>query len=300
MGGFQSFVNLNNPLAVEGDFASANPRASVLAGPGALVAGPNGVLVGRFAFVESDGKTVNNGGGGALNGFVHREQQALITVYLATASMMIPPGFPVVLHDEGDFWATLAAGGSVVPGATLYARYSDGAICSALPTGASVTGEMGASFTGVLAAGVLTSSSVTGLISVGDTLAGVGVTTGTTIVSQLSGTNGGAGTYQTSADQTLASVAMTSFSNVLNITAVGSGALAVGDAVTGTGIPTGALILSQLSGTPGGVGVYTLDLDAAAYAASTTVTVVAGAEINFVAKSTAAVGELLKISTWGN
>lgn len=300
MSGFQTRVNLFNPPAVEGDFASSNPRASVLAGDGAFVAGPNGVIVGRFAFVEPDGRTVTNGGGGALKGIVHRDMQALITVYLAAASMTIAPGFPVTLFNEGDFWAILAAGGAVVPGATLYARYSDGAITSTLPTGASVTASSGATMTGVLAAGVLTASAVTGLISPGDTLAGAGVTAGTTIISQLSGTAGGAGTYQTSGAQSVASETMTSFGNVLDVTAVGSGALAIGDVISGTGIPAGAFIASQVSGNLGGVGIYTLDIPAAAYAASTTVTVVAGEQIKFVAKSVAAVGELVKISTWGN
>lgn len=299
---FQEFVNLANPLAVAGDFASSNPRASVLAGEGALIAGPNGVTVGQFAWVEADGRTVNNFGEGdvAPTGFVHRDQQALITTYLAEASNVIPAGFPVTLFDEGDFWDVLQAGVSVVPGSALYARFSDGALVSTLPTGASVTGSVGATMTGVLAAGVLTASAVTGLISVGDTLAGAGVTAGTTILSQISGTEGGAGTYQTSGAQTVASETMTSYGDVLDVTAVGSGVLAVGDAISGTGIPTGATIQSQVSGAIGGVGVYTMNIPATAYAASTAITVIAGILTKWVAKSIAAVGQLVKISTWGN
>ena len=72
-------------------------------------------------------------------------------------------------------------------------------------TGAGATG----SFTGVIAATTLTASAVTGTIMPGATLAGTGVTAGTTIVSQLTGTTGGAGTYQVSASQTVASTAMT-------------------------------------------------------------------------------------------
>lgn len=302
MGGFQSTVNLYNPLAVEGDFASANPRAVVLAPDGGFVAGPNGVIVGNFAWVAEDGRTVNSFATGdvAPTGYVHRDQQALITVYLAAASMLIPPGFPVTLHNAGDFFDMLAAGSALAPGSSTYARFSDGALVGSLPTGASVTAAIGATMTGVLAAGVLTASAVTGLISVGDTLAGSGVTAGTVILSQLSGTAGGAGTYQTSGDQTVSSETMTSYGDVLDVTAVSSGALAVGDAISGTGVPTGATIASQVSGATGGVGVYTIDVPASAYAASTTVTVVAGILTKFVAKSAAAVGELVKISTWGN
>lgn len=74
----------------------------------------------------------------------------------------------------------------------------------------------GASFTGVIDVnGVLTASAVTGTIGVpsGDVdaqfLAGVGVPSNLQVVSQLSGTAGGAGTYQTNGLVAVASVAMT-------------------------------------------------------------------------------------------
>jgi hypothetical protein len=93
---------------------------------------------------------------------------------------------------------------------------------------------------------------------------------------------------------------VTGFGNKLNITAVSSGALDIGEPVTGTGIPAGAVVTGLVSGVLGGVGVYTISIPATAYAASTTVTSVGGVLTNFVAKSAAAVGELVKISTWGN
>lgn len=71
--------------------------------------------------------------------------------------------------------------------------------------GAGATG----SFTGSIATTNLTASAVTGTIMPGATLTGTGVTAGTTIVSQLNGTTGGAGTYTVSASQTVASTAMT-------------------------------------------------------------------------------------------
>lgn len=72
-------------------------------------------------------------------------------------------------------------------------------------TGAGATG----SFTGSITTTTLTALAVTGTIMPGATLAGTGVTAGTTIVSQLTGTTGGAGTYTVSASQTVASTAMT-------------------------------------------------------------------------------------------
>ena len=300
--GFQKQVNLTPAPAVAGDFASSNPRATVLAGPGGLVAGALGVTVGKFAWVDDDGSTVQSFGTAtkAPQGFVHREQQALIQQYLAESGMNIPQGFPVVLHNEGDFWAKLAGNNAATIGAAIYADYSNGDVCAvAAPAGASVTASIGATFTATGTGTSLVVTSVTGRISIGDKIAGTGVTAGTTIAAQVSGTAGGAGTYTTSAATTAAAATVTAFGTVLNVTAVGSGVLEVGDAVSGTGIPSGAVVASQVSGTAGGVGVYTLDTTATAYAASTTVTAVGGVLTAFKAQSAAAVGELVKISTWG-
>lgn len=300
--GFQKQVNLTPAPAVAGDFASSNPRATVLAGPGGLVAGALGVNVGKFAWVDDDGVTVQGFGTAtkAPSGFVHREQQALIQQYLAEAGMNIPQGFPVVLHNEGDFWAKLAGDNAATIGAAIYADYSNGDVCAvAAPAGASVTASIGATFTATGTDTSLVVTSVTGRISIGDKIAGTGVTAGTTIAAQVSGTPGGAGTYTTSAATTANAATVTAFGTVLNVTAVGSGVLEVGDPVSGTGIPSGAVVASQVSGTAGGVGIYTLDTAATAYAASTTVTAVGGVLTAFKAQSAAAVGELVKISTWG-
>ena len=373
--GFQKQVNLTPAPAVAGDFASSNPRATVLAGPGGLVAGALGVTVGKFAWVDDDGVTVQSFGTAtkAPQGFVHREQQALIQQYLAEAGMNIPQGFPVVLHNEGDFWAKLAGDNAATIGAAIYADYSNGDVCAVAPAGASVTASIGSTNTAALGATFTASAdtdatrlvvtTVTGLISIGDTVSGTGITAGTTILSQVSGTTGGAGTYQLSAANTASAATITAFGktmvtsvttglisvgdtvsggagfpvgatvvaqvsgtpggagvytlsangsaytasatgvttfgNVLDVTAVASGVLEVGDPVSGTGVPSGAVVASQVSGTAGGLGIYTLDTRATAYAASTTVTAVGGVLTAFKAQSAAAVGELVKISTWG-
>ena len=302
--GFQKQVNLTPAPAVAGDFASSNPRATVLAGPGGLVAGALGVTVGKFAWVDDDGSTVQSFGTAtkAPQGFVHREQQALIQQYLAEAGMNIPQGFPVVLHNAGDFWAKLAGDNAATIGAAIYADYSNGDVCAvAAPAGASVTASIGATFTASADTDAtrLVVTSVTGLISIGDKVSGTGITAGTTITGQVSGTTGGAGTYQLSAANTASTATVTAFGIVMKVTAVGSGVLHVGDPVSGTGVPSGAVIASQVSGTAGGIGVYTLDTAATAYAASTAITAVAGVLTSFKAASAAAVGELVKISTWG-
>jgi len=312
IGSFQTSVNLYNPMGVEGDFASANPRATALT-PGfdsngnqisGFVAGPNGVTVGQFAWVEADGQTVNNFATGSVKptGFVHRDQQGLLTNYLQAAGTLIPPGFPVTLMVEGDFFDLIAGGSAAVYGSSCYARYSDGALfIGSAPSGGSATGSVGATFTASAGspATQLVVTAVTGLISIGDTVSGTGITAGTTILSQVSGTTGGAGTYVLSAANTASAATVTSFGSVVDVTAVSSGTLLPGNAITGTGIPSGATIASQVSGAIGGVGIYTLDIPATAYAASTTLTMVGGILTGWVAKTAAAVGTLTSISSWG-
>jgi len=298
---FQTQVNLTPAPAQAGDFASSNPRVSVLAGEGGLIAGSGGVIVGNFAWnnngvVQSYGTAPNS-----PDGIVHREMQALIQTYLAESGNNIPQGFPVNLFNEGDFWVKNNSASATTMNEAVYARYSDGAVFfGSAPTGATVTGSIGATFTA--SAGTPTTqlvvTAVTGLISIGDTVSGTGITAGTTIVSQASGTTGGAGTYNLSAANTCSAATVTSFGNVLNVTAVSSGTLAIGDPVTGTGIPASANISGIITGT-NGIGVYTLDVAATAYAASTTVTAVGGVVTSWKAKSVANAGELVKISTWG-
>jgi hypothetical protein len=369
---FQTRLNDQNPLAVEGDFASANPHASTIAGEGGFIAGPEGVTIGRFAWIDVDGKTVHNYATNTAHpdGFVHRDAQALITAYLANASMVIPAGFPVALMREGDFFAKVAGSTAAVRDGAIYADRTSGAINLALPTSASATGSigstntatLGSTFTATGTGTTLAVSAITGYLSVGDTISGTGVPAGTTIVAQLTGTTGAAGNYQTSVATTASAATVTSFGAVLNVTsttgyisvndnvagvtgltgariasqltgtagstglykltvpgtayvasgsgvttygnvlavtAVASGALALGDEIQGTGVPAGAVIATQVNGTTGGVGNYTITIAPNAYVASTSLTGVVGVATNWYAQSAAAVGELVKISTWG-
>jgi hypothetical protein len=278
--GFQTQVNITPAPAVEGDFASNNPRSSTLAGPGGLVTGPSGVTVGKFAWIEADERTVNSFGTApnAPDGFVHREQQALITAYLGEESMVIPKGFPVTLTRSGDFWAKNLGPAALTRGATIYAGYADGGIYSSAPAGTSFTASSGSTNTGSLGATFTASAgtpttelvvtAVTGLISIGDTLSGTGITPGTTVLSQISGTPGGAGTYGLSAANTTAAATITSFGSVMKTT-VTTGLISIGDTVSGgAGFPVGATVVSQTSGTTGGAGVYVLSAAGTAYTAS--------------------------------
>lgn len=278
---FQTRVNLVQAPAVEGDFASANPRATTLAGPGALVAGPNGVYVGRFAWIDPDMVTTNSFGdaNNAPDGFVHRDQQALIENYLQEFSMLIPEGFSVTLHNAGDFWVRNAGPAALTKGAIVYAGFADGKAYSSAPAGASATGSLGSTntaalgstSTGTAVAGNPTQialTAVTGVVTPGDAIAGVGVPAGIVVESQVSGTTGGAGTYQLSGATTAAAATITTYGNTLVVSA-STGLISIGDTTAGiTGVPAGTTIASQVSGTAGGAGTYTLSAPGVAYFAS--------------------------------
>jgi hypothetical protein len=127
--GFQKQVNREPAFAVEGDFATSNPFASFPSPEGGLVAGPGGVIIGRFAFIQDDGVTVLN----AMNSvntvpyFVHRDQQGLITEFLQEASMVIPEGMPVTLMRSGDFYVKAFAPGVIpAPNRFVFASEIDG------------------------------------------------------------------------------------------------------------------------------------------------------------------------------
>lgn len=112
--GFQKFVNTQPAPGEAGDFAGTNPRMSLAAPAGGYKAGPDGVIVGRFAWADYDtGLVTNVKGALVLLGFIHRENQALITEFLAEATYTIPEGFMVTLMSRGDFWADFPAGADV-------------------------------------------------------------------------------------------------------------------------------------------------------------------------------------------
>jgi hypothetical protein len=147
---FQTQVNAQPAIGLAGDFASANPRAVALSTAGFLVAnGP--VTVGNFAW--STGGEVSSSGTGPVTGFVHREQQALITTYLAEASLQIPSGFPVTLHVAGDFLAKNAGSSVVTVGLKAFASLTDGSVSFAA-AGATVAGSVETKWIAMTSAGV--------------------------------------------------------------------------------------------------------------------------------------------------
>jgi hypothetical protein len=97
------------------------------------------------------------------------------------------------------------------------------------------------------------------VLAAGQSVAGTGVASGTTIVGQLSGTAGSTGTYQVSISQLVLSTALTMSGGGLTVSAVTSGALAVGQGLSGTGVTSSTVIAALGTGT-GGTGTYATDL----------------------------------------
>jgi hypothetical protein len=294
-------------------------RATVIAGAGAFVsAGVEQVgaslverypIVGRFAwgnqvtgkaFSRYFGETV------AKIGFVHRENQAVIVPFLAEAAMRIDQGKEVTLFNQGSFWANFVAAAAV--GQKVFANYLDGSTYAAnAGTSTTVASAMTGSIVG--ATGVLTVSVLTGTLSVGTVLSGGAMPAGVAIVAQLSGTIGGVGTYQTTATADVAALtsvigansvetayrvdsavavnaaftASLAATGILTVSAVASGALDAGQRVTASGMPLGAYIVGQLTGSAGSTGTYQTN------------------QYGLVLTSRAMVGShghLAKISTW--
>lgn len=313
--GFQKTVNQQPAPAVPGDFAGTNPRASVVAPPNGYVAAPDypatlggalreALIVGRFAwFNYATGLAANYLTANSLLGFVHREVQTIITTFLGEQRMGVQQGFPVTGSSQGDFWADFSASAPDAAGLSVYADPVTG-IATAGAAGQSVSFAITASLANT---GVLTVTVTGGVLAVGQAIVGTNVPAGSFITAQLTGGAGSTGTYQLNQGATVGSEAMTALGvqetryklatpvagvvsltgviaagGVLTASAVSGGSLAPGERLVGASIPAWALILGQLTGTPGGAGTY-----------QTNYFVAVGSEA-----MTATQGKLGKISTW--
>jgi hypothetical protein len=257
-GSFQNFTNVLQAPGIAGDFASTNPRATLLSsqayGQTGFVAGPNGLTIGLFAWLDTATyRIASNSGAGAPNGFVHRAAEALITVYLNAYGLTIPAGMMVGnIFDAGDFFVINNGTTFASPGMKAYANNTTG-VASFAATGSPTAAGSGtastiaantSSVTGSIADDILTVTAVgSGSVRVGTIFTGTGVASGTQVQSQLTGTAGSTGTYTVSPrDQTVASTTL-------------SGTFGVGQTLTGSGVTAGTYIAALGTGT-GGAGTY--------------------------------------------
>lgn len=204
--GFITRVNHQPSPAVQGDWASLNPRASALAGAGAFrsglglnyLAAQNLAVIAAFAWGQGQFAGSQKPAGASILGFVANEMQTVIPfpsgsdpTYPNVVRFAVENGFVVTLQTHGDFWALPvgAVNGIVSQGDSVYARSYDGA-----PTNDS--NQFSATAVQTAAAANVTISAVTkGFLAVGDALLGTGLGTAPIVVSQTSGVPGGAGVY---------------------------------------------------------------------------------------------------------
>lgn len=307
--GFQQQVYSQPAQAVAGDFASTNPYYTYDAGPGGLIAGEAGVVIGRFAWTfpptdpNGTNQVVKNSGAGPVAGFVHREQQGLNTTFLSNAGMTILEGFMVTLMTGGDFWVVNDGDTDAQPGMKAYADLTDGkasfAATASPSQSAEVTGEIAAStfsVTGSIDDDLLTVSAVgSGTVVPGAAISGTGISSGSKIVSQVSGTPGGVGTYLVSiSGQDADSTTVSGTYGTLTVSAVADGEIEVGSVLSGSGVTSGTTVTAFGTGT-GGTGTYVVDPTQTA--ASTTITAVGNVETKWYARSEGAPGELVKMSS---
>lgn len=270
-GSFQTFTNQLQAPGIAGDFASANPRAVLVSsqayGQTGFVAGPNGLTIGLFAWIDTATyRIASNSGVGAPAGFVHRAAEALITTYLTAYGMTIPAGFEAGnIFDAGDFFMVNNGTTIATPGMKAYANNVTG-VATFAATGAPTAGGSGtasaiaastSSVTGSIADNILTVSAVgSGSVRVGTIFTGTGVASGTQVQSQLTGTAGSTGTYIVSPrDQTVASTTLSGTYGTLTVGGTVTGTFAVGQTLTGSGVTAGSYIAALGTGT-GGAGTY--------------------------------------------
>lgn len=314
--GWQNQVYNQPAQGVAGDRASQNQIMTFDAGPGGLVADPSGITVGNFAWVTPP--TDPNGtnmlatqakGAGAVAGFAYNVTQGLNTVFLSDASLVIPAGLPVGLATQGDFWVINAGSTEAVVGQKAYAQFGTGAVSFAATgspsTTSTATGSSIAastfSVTGSIQGDILTVSAVgSGTVVAGATISGTGITSGTQIASQLSGTAGGVGTYLLSISQQK-SVASTTVSGTYGTMTVGTMTVGttfqVGQTLVASGsVVAGTQITQLLTGTGGNGSTFVVNNNTVV--SSQTISAVGNVETKWYAASAGQPGALVKISSW--
>jgi hypothetical protein len=323
---FPQQVNVQPAPAVAGDFASANPRIFVNAGPGDLIVGSNGLYVGRFAWQDAAGNgTVANSANGiawgaagvnAPTGFVHRAQQGLNTTGpgagYVDGTQYVPPGYPITLANGGDFWIVNShATAEALPGQVAYASLATG-LATFAASGTGVTGNTVLTSTIAAASAIAGTAYITGNVltvvtSTGSTIypgaiiSGGATATGTQITSQISGTTGGVGTYYVSIpEQTVGSVGspftLAGTYGIMTMGATPSGTFNSGEGLSGTGVTPGTVLWGNIAG--GSANGATWVVSPSQTASSNTFTAAQNVATKWVAQSSALPGELVKISSW--
>jgi hypothetical protein len=313
--GFQTQVAVQPAAFLAGSRTSQNPIFSFDAGPGGLVSGSS-LFVGRFAWVTAPldpngGPTIANSfGNGPPNGFLMLNQQALNTTFLSNAGMQVAPGAQTALQIAGDFAAQNDGTTEAEYGQKAFAYVATGKVAFAAAGtifgGASATASSIAaatfSVTGSISGNIMTVTAVgSGNVVVGGSVSGTNIPTAPApqIVSQLSGTPLGVGTYLLNTGEiTTVSETISGTYGILTI-GTATGTFAIGDVLTGGSGPailTTTIITANIAGSGGTGGTMVVNNNATV--GSGTITASLAVETQFYARSTGLVGEPVKISSF--
>ena len=281
--GFPKVVNVQPAIAVEGDFASINPRATVIAGVGAFIAGAAGLTVGAFAWADPTFTFLNSFGAGPVTGFIGREglRADIVTPGpgYPDASMTILGGSYITAYNGGDFYARNHGSTTSAIGQKAYAYNNSGLVSFAAtgtpPTSCTVSvGSVTANTLNVSSCAVNAFSSAsiagttltvntisTGGLFAGQVLSGTNVVPGTVVTGQLTGTAGSTGTYTVSISQTVVAEAMTGSGGWLTITSMTNGVIFPGQTLSGgtNAFTAGTTVLPGGTGT-GTAGTYPVSI----------------------------------------
>lgn len=280
---FQTTVNVYNALGIPGDLSFDGPlraQSYNLFSSGT----PN--VVG-YAYTSVNGidpepsansgnaATATVGGTGVFAGILSNPKEyALrgVTGNPLGASLTLPDYAVGSLLYMGEVFVNLP-GGAAVGDAVAFNQ----------TTGALVSYPRTTAFTASIATTVLTVSAITaGSLQIGQLITGTGVLPDTYITALGTGL-GGTGTYTINNSQTVSSEAMTAnglpptaysatgaiATTTLTVSAVASGVIRLGDAVTGANVAPNTVITAYGSGT-GGTGTYTVNNSQTAASATIT------------------------------
>ena len=319
MSGFQTQAYVRPAFAVAGDFASANPRDTYVAGPMGLVAGASPPIAGHFAWVTAQTVDWNNApataqstGFGPVSGFCHRAMLGTYSVMPGAGGVAADSGNQqltgtgVELFVSGDFWVTNAGSGAVAYGATAYASLADGSVSFASSTVTCATSSVAAASviagTASFSGNTMTVSASTGsYIANGATITGTSVPSACKVLSQLSPllageALGGVGRYLLDhTELSIASETIAGTYGILTLGATPSGAFVIGGVLTSSTI-TGTMHATMLLTGSLGVSGATIATDVSESASSATVTCAANIATKWFALNSAAAGELVIIS----
>ncbi len=233
---------INNNLSVSGNAAfggngefNGTGGLTIPVGTTAQQSGGQGTIRYNTSLIRFEG---NNGsawgaiGGGATgssgNQVFYENDQTVTASYTIPSNKNASTTGPMTI-DPLIFTGTIDDGG-VLAGTTL-----------------TVLAE--ASFTASIAGNVMTVATVgSGTIGIGQYINGTNVQPITKIISQLTGTPGGAGTYEVNTAQTVTST---------TITTITSGIIYVGNVLSGVGVTAGTTVTAFGTGN-GGAGTYTV------------------------------------------